>query len=40
MFFEHYDPDEPVLDINDPAVVEPLRARMQVALGFRQQGTA
>jgi ferredoxin--NADP+ reductase len=31
VFCEHYDP-EPVIDINDPAVVGPLRARMQKAL--------
>ena len=33
MFYEQYD-TEPVIDIKDPNVVEPLRARMQAALGL------
>ncbi|MEZ4366346.1 MAG: hypothetical protein R2939_08655 [Kofleriaceae bacterium] len=32
LFFEQYD-TEPVIDIKSPAVIEPLRARMQRALG-------
>ena len=31
MFYELYD-STPVIDIDDPAVIEPLRARMQTAL--------
>ena len=31
MFYELYDPT-PVIDIDDPAVIEPLRARIQTAL--------
>jgi len=31
MFYELYDP-APVIDINDPAVIEPLRTRIQTAL--------
>lgn len=31
VYFEHYDP-EPVINVNDAAVIEPLRARMQAAL--------
>jgi ferredoxin/flavodoxin---NADP+ reductase len=31
LFFEQYD-TEPVIDIKDPAVIDPLRARMQAAL--------
>ena len=31
MFYEQYD-TEPVINIKDPAVVEPLKARMQAAL--------
>jgi ferredoxin--NADP+ reductase len=31
LFYELYDPT-PVIDINDPTVIEPLRARMQAAL--------
>jgi ferredoxin-NADP reductase len=31
LFFEHYD-TEPVIDIRDPAIVQPLRARAQAAL--------
>ena len=31
MFYELYDPT-PVIDINDPAVIEPLRTRIQTAL--------
>ena len=31
VFYEQYD-TEPVIDIKDPDVVEPLRARMQAAL--------
>jgi hypothetical protein len=34
LFYELYDPT-PVIDISDPAIVEPLRARMQVALARR-----
>jgi len=33
VFYEQYD-TEPVINIKDPAVVEPLRARMQTALGL------
>jgi ferredoxin--NADP+ reductase len=33
VFYEQYD-TEPVIDIKDPSVVEPLRARMQAALGL------
>lgn len=33
VFYEQYD-TEPVIDIKDPNVVEPLRARMQAALGL------
>jgi ferredoxin--NADP+ reductase len=32
LFYELYDPT-PVVDVNDPAVIDPLRARMQKALG-------
>jgi ferredoxin--NADP+ reductase len=32
VFYEQYD-TEPVIDIKDPTVVEPLRARMQAAIG-------
>ena len=31
VFYEQYD-TEPVINIKDPAVVEPLKARMQAAL--------
>jgi len=31
VFYEQYD-TEPVINIKDPTVVEPLRARMQAAL--------
>jgi hypothetical protein len=31
VFSEHYDP-EPVIDVSDPAVVEPLRVRLHAAL--------
>ena len=31
MFYELYDPT-PVIDIDDPEVIEPLRARMRAAL--------
>ena len=34
LFYELYDPT-PVIDISDPAVIEPLRKRMQVALARR-----
>jgi ferredoxin--NADP+ reductase len=34
LFYELYDPT-PVIDIEDPAVIEPLRARMRVALASR-----
>jgi len=34
VFYEQYD-TEPVIDIKDPAVVEPLKARMQAALAKR-----
>ena len=34
LFFEQYD-TEPVIDIKDPAIIDPLRARMQAALGRR-----
>ena len=34
LFYELYDPT-PVIDINDPAVIDPLRARMQNALSRR-----
>jgi ferredoxin--NADP+ reductase len=34
LFFELYDPT-PVIDIDDPAVIEPLRARMQAVLAKR-----
>jgi ferredoxin/flavodoxin---NADP+ reductase len=34
LFYELYDPT-PVIDIGDPAIIEPLRARMQVALARR-----
>ena len=33
VFYEQYD-TEPVINIKDPNVVEPLRARMQAALGL------
>ncbi|HEY4243404.1 MAG TPA: hypothetical protein VGM88_26510 [Kofleriaceae bacterium] len=33
VFYEQYD-TEPVIDIKDPNVIEPLRARMQAALGL------
>jgi hypothetical protein len=31
LFYEQYD-TEPVIDIKDPAVIDPLRAKMQAAL--------
>jgi hypothetical protein len=31
LFYELYDPT-PVIDVDDPAVIEPLRARMQAVL--------
>ena len=34
LFYELYDP-KPVIDIDDPAVIEPLRARMQAGLARR-----
>ena len=34
MFYELYDP-APVIDIDTPAVIEPLRERMQAALARR-----
>jgi ferredoxin--NADP+ reductase len=34
VFYEQYDP-QPVIDINDPTVIEPLRARMHAALANR-----
>jgi ferredoxin--NADP+ reductase len=34
LFYELYDP-KPVIDIDDPAVIEPLRARMQAVLARR-----
>jgi hypothetical protein len=34
LFYELYDPT-PVIDIDAPAVIEPLRARMQAALTGR-----
>jgi ferredoxin--NADP+ reductase len=34
LFYELYDPT-PVVDISDPTIIEPLRARMQVALARR-----
>jgi ferredoxin--NADP+ reductase len=36
MFLEDYDPDEPVIDVNDPEVMEP-RARLQAALAAAQE---
>src|SRR4030095_3846965 len=40
MFYELYDP-KPIVDIDDPAVIEPLRIRMQAALAplLRRDGT-
>jgi ferredoxin/flavodoxin---NADP+ reductase len=35
VFYEQYD-TEPIINIKDPSVVEPLRARMQTALGLSQ----
>ncbi|MBA3464044.1 MAG: hypothetical protein H0T46_29070 [Deltaproteobacteria bacterium] len=37
VFYEQYD-TEPVINIKDPAVVEPLKARMQAALGRLESG--
>ena len=34
LFYELYDPT-PVIDVDNPAVVEPLRARMQAVLARR-----
>ena len=36
LFYELYDP-KPVIDIDDPVVIEPLRARMR-AVSARRQG--
>jgi ferredoxin--NADP+ reductase len=32
VYVEDYDPDEPVIEVDDPRVMEPLRTRMQAAL--------
>jgi hypothetical protein len=37
LFYELYDPT-PVIDVDDPAVIEPLRARMQAVLAGRYTG--
>jgi hypothetical protein len=39
VFYEHYD-NEPAIDVNDPAVVEPLRVRLQAALARRGRPAA
>jgi hypothetical protein len=33
VYFEDYDPDKPVIDVDDPRVRDRLRARVRTALG-------
>ena len=40
LYVEDYDPDEPVIDVNDPAAMEPLRARVQAALAAAEPTAA